>query len=113
MAVYCFTQALQPGKRDEAARVFEEIRGPRREEYEASRRRLGIRHEKVWFQSGPQGEMAVVFWEGDDPQRALQDFAASDDPFDVWLKERGQEIYAFDPGETYARDEEVFEAEIR
>ena len=67
MAVYCFTQRIQPGKRDEARSIFEEIMCPRRSEYEASRRRLGIRKERVWFQSFPDGEMAVVYWEGDDP----------------------------------------------
>ena len=67
MAVYCFTQLIQPGKREEAKRIFEEIRGRCRSEYEASRQRLGIRKEKVWFQSLPQGEMAVVYWEGEAP----------------------------------------------
>jgi hypothetical protein len=68
VAVYCFTQLIQPGKREEAKRIFEEIRGPRRSEYEDSRRRLGIREEKVWFQGLPQeGEMAVVYWEGEAP----------------------------------------------
>jgi hypothetical protein len=28
MAVYCFTQLIQPGKREEAKAIFEEIRGP-------------------------------------------------------------------------------------
>jgi hypothetical protein len=90
MAVYCFTQLIQPGKREEAKRIFEEIRGPRRSEYEASRRRLGIREEKVWFQGLPQeGEMAVVYWEGEAPRRALEEFARSTDPFDEWIKELG------------------------
>ena len=47
MAVYCFTQLIQPGKREEAKAIFEEIQESRRSEYEASRRRLGIREEKV------------------------------------------------------------------
>ena len=66
MAVYCFTQLIQPGKREEAKAVFDEIRETRQSEYEASRRRLGIREERVWFQTLPQGDMAVVYWEGDD-----------------------------------------------
>jgi hypothetical protein len=65
----------------------------RRSEYEASRRRLGIREERVWFQTLPQGDMAVVYWEGDDPRAALQEFASSTDPFDEWLIERGREVY--------------------
>ena len=113
MAVYCFTQAIQPGKREEARAIFQEIQRDRREEYEASRRRLGIREERVWFQSLPDGEMAVVYWEGDDPRAALQAFASSDDPFDEWLRERGREVYNFEPQETLQEDEQVFEAEFR
>ncbi len=112
MAVYCFTQLIQPGKREEAKRIFEEIRGPRRSEYEASRQRLGIRKEKVWFQSLPQEEMAVVYWEGDDPRASLQKFASSEDPFDEWLRERGREVYHFEPAQTLEADEEVFEARV-
>jgi len=112
VAVYCFTQLIQPGKREEAKAIFEEIRGARRSEYEASRRRLGIRREKVWFQSSPNGEMAVVYWEGEDPRAALQEFASSEEPFDEWLKERGREVYHFEPSQTLEEDEEVFEAEV-
>jgi hypothetical protein len=108
MAVYCFTQPIQPGKRDDARAIFEEIRTSRRDEYEASRKRLGIREERVWFQSLPDGEMAVVYWEGDDPRGALERFASSDDPFDEWLKERGREVYHFEPIQTLEADEEVF-----
>jgi hypothetical protein len=112
VAVYCFTQLIQPGKREAAKAIFEEIRGTRRSEYEASRRPLGIREEKVWFQSLPQGEMAVVYWEGDDPRAALQEFASSDDPFDEWLRERGREVYHFEPSQTLQAEEKVFEAKV-
>ncbi len=66
----------------------------------------------MWFQSFPEGEMAVVYWEGEDPRGALQQFVDSEDPFDEWLKERGREIYRFEPAHTLEADEEVFEAEI-
>ena len=109
VAVYCFTQLIQPGKREEAKNIFEEIRGSRRSEYEASRRRLGIREEKGWFQGLPQGDMAVVNWA---IRAALQEFASSDDPFDEWLKERGREVYHFEPSQTLEAEEEVFEAKV-
>ena len=105
MAVYCFTQPIQPGKQDDARAIFEEIRPSPREEYEASRKRLGIREERVWFQSQPDAEMAVVYWEGDDPRGALERFASSNDPFDEWLKERGREVYHFEPGQALEVDE--------
>jgi hypothetical protein len=109
VAVYCFTQLIQPGKHEEAKNIFEEIRGSRRSEYEASGRRLGIREEKAWFQGLPQGDMAVVNWA---IRAALQEFASSDDPFDEWLKERGREIYHFEPSQMLEADEEVIEAEV-
>jgi hypothetical protein len=112
VAVYCFTQLIQPGKCEEAKAIFEEIRETRGSEYEASRRRLGIREEKVWFQSLPEGDMAVVYWEGDDPRAALREFASSEDPFDEWLKERGREVYHFEPSQSLEADEQVFEAEV-
>src|SRR5215211_7936465 len=113
MAVYCFTPVIQPGKREEAKALFEKNRGPRRREYENSRLRLGLREEKVWFQGLPQqGEMAVVYWEGEAPRRALEEFARSTDPFDEWLKERGREVYHFEAGQTLEADEEVFEAQV-
>jgi len=90
----------------------EEIQQSRQSDYEASRRRLGIRKEKVWFQSLLQGEMAVVYWEGEDPRWALQEFASSEDPFDEWLKERGREVYHFELSQTLEEDEKVFEAEV-
>lgn len=108
VAVYCFTQPIKPGKRADARAIFEEIRTSRQDEYEASRKRLGIREERVWFQSLPDAEMAVVYWEGDDPRGALEKFASSADPFDEWLKERGREVYHFEPGQTLEEDEEVF-----
>jgi len=56
--------------------------------------------------------MAVVYWEGDDPRAGLQEFASSEDPFAEWLKERGREVYHFEPARTLEEDEEVFEAEV-
>jgi hypothetical protein len=103
---------IQPGKRDDARAIFEEIRTSPREEYETSRKRLGIREERVWLQSLPHGEMAVVYWEGDDPRGALERFASSDDPFDEWLKERGREVYHFEPVRTLEADEEVFASSV-
>jgi hypothetical protein len=113
VTAYCFAAPIQPGKYEAAARLYEELRGPRRSEYEESRR-LRINREAVWFQSTPQGEMAVVYWEVDDPRTALQEFAQSEDSFDQWLKERVQEIYGFDPSHAAQQtNERVFDEQVR
>lgn len=51
----------------------------------------------MWFQSLLKEDMALVYWEGDDPRAALQEFASSEDHFDEWLRERGREVYQFEP----------------
>ena len=67
-------------------------RGDRRLEASAgevrgSRRRLGINEEKVWVQRTPIGQALVVYWETDDPQRALREMADSQDEVDNMLKQ--------------------------
>jgi hypothetical protein len=56
--------------------------GELREGYEESRKRLGIRKEKVWIQGTPIGESIIVYWETEVPQRTLQEMADSRDEVD-------------------------------
>src|SRR5437879_9758008 len=60
----------------------------RRDEFIASRKRIGITRERGWLQQTPQGDVFVLVLEGDDPVKANELFAASKEPFDVWFKER-------------------------
>lgn len=81
MAAFAFTLPVLPGQ-DGAARSMGEAlssSGELQEAYEASRKILGIREEKVWVQKTPSGEALVVYWETEDPQRALRALADSQD----------------------------------
>ncbi len=75
---------------------MEECGGPRREEYLRSRQRVGVSREVVWHQTTPQGTVAIVYLEVDDPQRFFEVVGSSDDPFDRWFREKGQEIHGID-----------------
>ena len=91
-----------PADREEPWRRFvQELSGPRHGEYARSRRRLGISAESVWLaprRSG--GGVAVVCLEAEGPdwtpERALREFAASDEPFDSWYRGRMREIFGCD-----------------
>jgi hypothetical protein len=96
MAAYAFTVPIQPGQEEADQRLFEELRGPRRAEYEAAWRRLGVRTERVWHQSTPQGTVAVVYLELDDPGQLFAGLATSDDPFVVWWREQILAIHGLD-----------------
>ena len=42
-----------------------------------------MRRERLWQQRMPQGDQEILYLEVDDPGRAFQEIAASQEPFDV------------------------------
>ena len=81
MAAFAFTLPVLPGQDGLVRSMGEALEGSvgGQEAYEASRRILGIREEKVWVQKTPIGRALVVYWETEDPQRALRELADSQD----------------------------------
>jgi hypothetical protein len=94
-----FCVPIIPGKEETDRNGFEEALGPRREEYDASRRRAGITREMVWHQQTPDGTVAVVYLEADDPGAAMETLATSDDPFDQRFRELIKEVHGIDLSE--------------
>ena len=83
---YVSLQPIPPEKFEEWEAFQEQLKGPRREEYVASRTRLGVRRETAWLIRWPQiGDLRfeVVYFEVDDLVRFGQGMAVSQDPFDV------------------------------
>ena len=67
------------------------------EEYLQSRRRLGVWSESVWLVPKPSGGgVAVVCLEASDPERALGELAASEEPFDLWYAGAMRKLFGFD-----------------
>jgi|SRR5215212_4870729 len=88
MAVVAFALPILPGQGDAVRRLGEKASGsgPLRDAYEGSRQNLGITAEKAWLQKAPTGEVLVIYWETDDPQRTLREIAASQDQFDCQFR---------------------------
>ncbi len=88
MPAIAFALPILPGQEEVIKRLGGEVSGsgPLRSAYEGSRRSLGITEEKVWLEQTPIGQMVVVYWETDDPQRALREMAESQDQFDSQFK---------------------------
>ncbi len=99
-----------PGKDDLDRSAFEEMKGPRREEYEAARRRLGFTREAVWHQQTPDGTVAVVYLEADDLEAAMQGAGSSQEPFDQWFRERMKEVHGIDLAEPAPPPEQIIDA---
>jgi signal transduction protein with GAF and PtsI domain len=79
-----FRIAHPAGKEEPVKRMGQAVSGSAelREEYEESRKRLGISEEKVWVQRTPIGQAMIVYWETEDPQRTLRQLADSQDEVD-------------------------------
>ena len=89
MAAVAFALPILPGQEDLIRSIGEAVSGSKelREGYEESRKRLGIREEKVWVQRTPIGASIIVYWETDDPQRTLREIADSQDQVDKRFEE--------------------------
>jgi Family of unknown function (DUF6176) len=110
MPAVAFCAPILPGKEETDRKGFEEVLGPRREEYDASRRRAGITHEMVWHQQTPDGTVAVVYLEANDIPASMQALATSDDAFDEWFRELVKEVHGIDMTEGGSPPELVLEA---
>lgn len=96
MASLAFAVPILPGKTEDLKRLAEEIKGPRRSEFEESQRRLGVTRENWYIQETPQGDTLVVYMEAANPVGVLQGIAASQEPFERWFKEKVLEINGMD-----------------
>jgi len=95
MALFAMAVPILPGKTDQWLKFLDELRTKRREEFVASRQRLGVR-ERTFLQRTPMGDLVVVTLEGDDPQSAFAKFAQADDDFTRWFKAQVQEAHGLD-----------------
>jgi hypothetical protein len=95
MAAVAFSAPILPGKSERYRNFAHEVER-RRSEYEASRRSLGITREMAWIQATPQGEVAIVYFEAEDPGRVMQGLATSQDAFDVWFRAYTLDVHGLD-----------------
>jgi hypothetical protein len=95
MAMMAMAAPILPGKLDRWQELKAQLMGPRRDEYEASRRRLGV-HEHSFLQRTPMGDLLILVFEGSDPAGAMAKMASSKDPFDEWMAQQALEIHGLD-----------------
>jgi hypothetical protein len=83
-----FALPLLTGKTEAARAFLRELEGERKAAYAASEARLGLTKEVWAVQALPAGDCFVVYFEGADIAGAFRQFAASQDAFDRWFKDR-------------------------
>ena len=95
MSLFAMAVPILPGKTEQWKRFMEQLNGPRRSDYEASRQRLGV-HERTFFQSTPQGDLVIVTLEGDNPEAAFGRFVSGDDDFTRWFLQEAKDLHGLD-----------------
>ena len=81
---------LLPGKR-EALRLFlEALEGEWKEEHDRTHSRIS--NERWFVQALPEGEIVIVYLEGNDPSYIFADLAVSQGEFEVWFREQALDI---------------------
>lgn len=61
MPAFCMVFPVKPGKAPAIKDFARETMGPRRREFEASEKRLGISKEAWFLQSSPQGDLVLLY----------------------------------------------------
>jgi hypothetical protein len=84
----CLVLPILPGKPDVARAFQRELDGPRKHEYAASERRIGIDREFWFLAPGQDGDRFVAYMESPDFGKAFGMFVESRDAFDLWFKAR-------------------------
>jgi len=93
MSGIVLTFPIVTGKVEAWRRFCQELSGSRRKTYEASRKRLGITRERLALVETAFGSTAVTTLEAPNMDRALGQIITSVLPFDVWYRERLQELH--------------------
>lgn len=87
-----------PGKEENVRALASEIAGHRRAEASEFYGRFGVRHESWHLQQTPHGPWVIAITElSDDPQKAAQVYAKSEQPFDRWFKSQVLDLTGIDP----------------
>ena len=95
MAMLAMALPIPAGKTDQWKAFIGELKGPRFEEFKASRRKLGVQ-ERTFLQHTPMGDLVVVTLEGADPASAFARFGQGTDDFTKWFLKQVQQIHGVD-----------------
>jgi len=93
MSGIVLTFPILDGKVEAWRRFCQELCGFQRKSYEASRQRLGITREQLSLVETAFGATSMTTLEAPDVAQALGQIIASDLTFDVWYREKLQELH--------------------
>ena len=112
MPEFAFSIPVVHGKEELDRRTLDEMLGDRRDDYEAALKSAGITRQTIWHQETPQGTVAVVYVEGDDPEAGMARFASSHDDLNSWFRELMKEVHGVDISQAEVRATKVHDIQL-
>jgi hypothetical protein len=73
-----------------------EITGEKRKEFEDLNRRYELTRHDAWLAETPNGPVAVVLQEGSGGDTFMQKLAQSNNPFDIYMKQKIESFHGMD-----------------
>jgi hypothetical protein len=92
----CVVFPILPGKTEDARAFQRELDTERKADYARSEQAIGITKELWYIAALPSGDHFVAYMESADFNKALGQFARSQDAFDLWFKRRLDEVTGVD-----------------
>ncbi len=111
MAEVAFAMPIVPGKEQLDRETLTEMQGSRREEYEAALKEAGITRHAIWHQETPQGTVAVVYMEVDNPE-GVAHFGSSEQPLNTWFRDQMKEVHGVDISEPAPQIQQVHDVRV-
>src|SRR5262245_29855573 len=96
MASLAFMAPLLPDGAQRLQELAAALAGPRLAESTAFHRRLGVMAEHWYVQATVQGDVVIVYLEGNDLMHAFRVLARSRAPFDLWFKAQARAAHGID-----------------
>ena len=102
MAQLQIVNLLRPGTQEQWRRLYQEIAESRREEFEASCRRMGITQVQVRLVQLLHSDLMLVTLHMQEPQQTHEALESSQSLFAHWLREQLQVLLGWDVQEVLA-----------
>jgi hypothetical protein len=96
MPLFAFVAPIEPNKTTEFRQFIADLNGPRKEEYETSRKNAGFHQEAMFLQKTTKGDMVVLVQDAPNQEVALDALRNMTDSFHHWYFQQLKDLNGID-----------------
>jgi len=92
---YAFAAPIRKGQTEACRRFYEELKGPRRDEYADMQRRTGVTEEAYWLRTSPKGD-TFIMTSNSDQREFVELMQNPQTDFERWFRDQVNSIFEVD-----------------